>query len=72
MPLRDLIQKSITEYPYEGTDVDIEGIESTIENLLKGMVTYSHKFTKTNNGYMLGKVYHSKDDIVRMFINQIK
>lgn len=71
MELRDLITKNIKEVPYEGTEVNIDGIEVLIENLLKGFVTFSHKFEKTNNGYKLNGGYYSKEDIVLAYIRKL-
>ena len=70
--LRNAIVKHVKEIPYEGTEVDIDGIETLIENILKGFVTHCHKFNKTNNGYILDKTYYTREDIVRMYINSLK
>lgn len=70
--MRNKLNKFITEIPYEGQEIDMDGIEGFIHDLLKGFITHSHKFTKTTNGYDLnGKIYN-RDEIVDMFLNKIR
>lgn len=70
MNIKELISKNIKEIPYEGLNIDKDGIENLIENLLKGMVSFSHKFVKTSKGYSKEGTYYSKEEIVQMFLKQ--
>lgn len=62
------IQKHIKQIPYEGEEVDVEGLESKIEDLLKGMVNFAHKFEKTSKGYKKDGQHYSREEIVQLFI----
>ena len=47
-------------------------MKDTIKELLKGMVSFSQSFTKTDKGYFKNGKYYSKDEIVNLFIETIK
>ena len=66
--LRDLIQKSIKEVPYEGKEVDIDGIKILIEGLLKGILTESKKYELTNKGYFKDDKYFSRQEVINKFL----
>ena len=68
--LRDLISKNIKEIPYERAEVDIDGIETLIEGLLKDMIIYSKQFDQTPKGYKLGNRWLSIEDIVNKFLDE--
>ncbi len=67
-----LLNKHIKEIPYEGTEVDIEGLKDTIKDLLKGMITYSANYTPTTRGYYKDGKHYSRDEIVNNFLILIK
>lgn len=65
------IQKHIKHIPYEGEEIDVQGLESKIEDFLKGMVNFAHKFEKTSKGYQKDGQYYSREEIVQLFILSI-
>lgn len=71
MDIQNHIRKNIKEIPYEGQEVDINGIEYFIEGLLKGMITFSHDYEKTDKGYKKGDKYYSREEIIKLFLSQL-
>lgn len=70
--LEKLIEKNLISIPFEGKELDISGMKDTIKDLLKGMITFSQSFTKTDKGYFKNGKYYSRDEIVNLFIESIK
>ena len=68
--LSDLIRGNIEELPYEGEDVDMQGMEALFEDVLKGFLTYSKGYELTNKGYKLNDTYYSRQEIVTKFLNE--
>lgn len=71
MNLQSKIKKNITNLPYEGQEVDMDGMEQTIEDLLRRMITFAHTFMKTDKGYEKDGKYYSRDEIVQMFESEM-
>lgn len=71
MDIRDSIKKNIKEIPYEGQEVDIDGIESLINSLLKGFLTFSKQYELTPKGYFKNNKQYSRQDIVDKFYQDI-
>lgn len=74
MDLQKLIDKNIKNIPFEGEEIDREGMEETIKSLLKGMITFAKDFKNMPQGYFRdfekdGK-YYSREEIVNMFLNE--
>ena len=72
MSIQDEIRKHVTHIPYEGDEIDVNGIEGLIFGLLKGMITFTNTFTQTSKGYEKNGKYYSRDQITQMFLNQIR
>ena len=66
--LRDLIAKNIKEIPFEGTEINVDGIEILIKGLLKGMIPYSKQFEQTPKGYKFENKWYSREEIVNKFL----
>ena len=71
MKLRNRVEKHVTNYPYEGEEVDYDGMESMIEDLLRRMINFSHKFTKTSKGYERDGKYYSKEQVLQMYLTEL-
>lgn len=70
--LRNLIQKNIKEIPYEGKEINVDGIEVLIEGLLKGMIPESQKYKLTKRGYFRDGKNFSRHEIVERFLSNLK
>jgi len=71
MNIRDAINKHVKEIPWEGAEVDVDGIESLIKALLKGFLTFSKQYEFTGKGYFKDGKGYSRQDIVDAFINKL-
>ena len=71
MNIRDSIKKNIKEIPYEGQEIDIDGIESLITSLLKGFLTFSKQYELTTKGYLKDSKYYSRQDIIDKFYYEL-
>ena len=66
--LQKYIQKHIKNIPYEGQEIDVDGLDDKIQDILKGMVNFAHKFEKTPKGYKKDGQFYSREEIVQLFI----
>lgn len=67
--LNEIINKNISEIPYEGLDIDKESLIEDFKNVMKGFLTFSKHYELTNKGYVKNKICYSREDVVNHFLN---
>lgn len=66
--LDKLINKNIKSIPYEGLDINKEGLIEDFKNVMKGFLTFSKTYELTNKGYLKNGIYYSREEVINHYL----